>query len=364
MSSATPPTGGGRGRVTIQDVAAAAGVSRALVSIVLRDVPGASEATRDRVRAVAESLGYRPDRSAQQLRRSRTRTIGVSYEVRAPFHGDLVEALYPAAEARGLTLALSAITATRTEEQAVNALLAERPEAIVLLGSTLDATGLRTVTDAAPTVVLARDGGGVVDAVHTNDLLGGKRASEHLASLGHTAITYLHGGSVAGAQERLAGVHEAAAAAGIAVTVVTAGNTEESGVAAASQILAGDDLPSAIFAFNDRCAFGVLDVLLRAGLRVPEDVSVMGYDNSTASRLPLIGLTTVAQNASALAEAALELAMTRMESPGAEVQDRALAPELVVRSSTDRPRSIIVDPSSPRPPGPAGPQHAVRGEPR
>src|SRR5919107_2985334 len=125
-----PPTR----RTTLADVAARAGVSVPLVSIVMRDAPGASDATRERVRRAAEELGYRPDTRARLLRSSRSRLLGVVFGVQHAFHGDLVTGLYTAADRAGYELALSAVTPQRDEGRAVASLMQDRCEALVLLG--------------------------------------------------------------------------------------------------------------------------------------------------------------------------------------------------------------------------------------
>src|SRR6476659_2761527 len=121
-------------RPTLADVAAAAGVSVPLVSIVMRDVPGASAATRDRVRKVADELGYRPDQRARLLRQQRTRLLGVTFEVEQAFHGDLVEGIYAAAEPAGYDVVLSPIAQGRPEARAIEDILGDRCEAAILLG--------------------------------------------------------------------------------------------------------------------------------------------------------------------------------------------------------------------------------------
>src|SRR5690242_12292014 len=143
-------------RPTLADVAAHAGVSVALVSIVLRDAPGASTSTRARVRKVAEELGYRPDSRARLLRRTRSRLIGVVFGVQHPFHGDLVNGLYAAADAAGYELALSAVTGDRDERRAVGSLLQDRCEALLLLGPRLPAAELGDLAARLPVVVVAR----------------------------------------------------------------------------------------------------------------------------------------------------------------------------------------------------------------
>ena len=117
------------------DVAVRAGVSRALVSTVFRGVPGAGEGTRKRVLEAATELGYRVDNRARMLRRSRTQLLGVVFQVQDAFQAGLVEALYPCAEAAGYNVLLSAVTADRDEMDAVNALLDDRCEAVLLVST-------------------------------------------------------------------------------------------------------------------------------------------------------------------------------------------------------------------------------------
>ncbi len=136
----------------MEHVAARAGVSRALVSIVFRGVPGASPATRERVLAAARELDYRPDTRASRLGSSRTRTLGVTFQVGHAFHGDLLESLYVHADAAAYELVLSGVTPSRSEEAAVETLLAERCEGIVLLGSTQSATQLARLATRVPVV--------------------------------------------------------------------------------------------------------------------------------------------------------------------------------------------------------------------
>src|SRR3712207_1782858 len=139
-------------RPTLADVAARAGVSTALVSIVMREAPGASAATRARVLAVAEELGYHPDLRARMLRRSRSRLIGVVFGVQHAFHGDLVSGLYTNADAVDHELALSAVTPDREERRAVATLLQDRCEALILLGPELPASALADLAARIPLV--------------------------------------------------------------------------------------------------------------------------------------------------------------------------------------------------------------------
>src|SRR6185436_17829706 len=144
-------------RPTLADVAAAAGVSVPLVSIVMRDVPGASAVTRDRVKRIAADLGYRPDQRARLLRQQRTRLLGVTFEVEQAFHGDLIEGIYAAAEPAGYSLMLSAIAPTRAEPQAIEAVLDDRCEAAILLGPRSPTRSLIALAAKLPVVAIARN---------------------------------------------------------------------------------------------------------------------------------------------------------------------------------------------------------------
>ncbi|SER39581.1 DNA-binding transcriptional regulator, LacI/PurR family [Mycobacterium sp. 88mf] len=325
-----------RDRPTLHDVAQHAGVSRALVSIVMRDAPGASAATRERVRRAADEIGYRPDLRARMLRSQRSNLLGVVFTAGQEFHAGLVDGVYRAAEMRGYDVLLSCVTPHHDERRAVRTLLDDRVEALVLIGTELPVRELVDIDTRLPVVAMARKVCGV-DAVRNDDTFGAGLAVGHLAERGHTAITYLDGGRAPGAAERRKGVRRAAAAAGIVVTLVDGGTTEREGAAAAAALCAEPSLPTAVFAFNDRCALGFVDVAIRAGIRIPQDVSVVGFDDSPLAGLAHVDLTTVGQDSAQLAELAVGRAVERIEATGDRV-DVVCEPKLVLRGSTAAPR--------------------------
>ena len=149
------PESAGR-RPTMEDVAIRAGVSRALVSIVFRDLPGASPETRERVRAAAADIGYRPDHRARLLSRRETRLLGVTFGLGHEFHNDMVIELYTAAAAAGYELVLSGITPGRSEAQAIQELMSLRCDGLILLGPTMKAADLDAIGQLTPTVSVAR----------------------------------------------------------------------------------------------------------------------------------------------------------------------------------------------------------------
>jgi DNA-binding LacI/PurR family transcriptional regulator len=340
MTDASGPARGRR-RIRLADVAARAGVSVALVSIVMREAPGASATTRERVRLAAQELGYRPDRPARLLRRSRSQLIGVVFGVQHPFHADLVSGLYTASDAHGYELALSAVTSGRDEHRAIASLLQDRCEAMILLGPQLPTSELADLADRMPVVVVARAvRHRAVDVVRTDDAAGLHLAVDHLVDLGHTRIAHIDGGRAAGAAERRRGYREALQRHGLVDPphIVPGGLTEDEGAAAAQALLATTPRASAVAVFNDRCATGVLDALRRADRSVPHDMSVVGFDDSSLARLSHVALTTVAQEVDRISTLAVTRAIARLEQAG-PVGDREqiVPPRLVVRSTTAPP---------------------------
>jgi DNA-binding LacI/PurR family transcriptional regulator len=328
---------------TMEDVAARAGVSRALVSIVFRDAPGAGEGTRARVRAAAAELGYQPDHRARLLGRSRTGLVGVSFGVRLAFHADLVEALYAAAEGTGYDLTLSGVTPTRSESSAVEALIAYRCEALICLGPTLPGPRLAALTGAVPTItVAAKIRAPGVDAVRTDDVDGARQAVTHLIDLGHRRIAHVDGGKAPGAADRRRSYRTTMRRAGLGdgELVVPGGLTEDDGARAAHRLLELPDPPTGVVAFNDRCAVGLLHVLRTAGRAVPRHVSVVGFDDDRLAALPHVDLTTVRQDPVELATRAVERVVRRLSGPPEPHRetDLVVRPRLVVRGTTSRPR--------------------------
>lgn len=322
-------------RPTLADVAREAGVSTALVSIVMRGVPGASDATRVRIRAVADEMGYVRDERARKLRQSSSRLIGVTFDLQQPFHGDLVEHLYSAAAARGYDLAISAVAPSRGEDVAIEALLRERCEVAVLLGSMLDDTDVFRIARSVPLLLVARgtDVPGV-SSVRSDDVSGVGLAVDHLVGLGHRRIAHVDGGSAPGATDRRSGFLAAVRRHGVAddAHVVAGGLTEEDGSRGMRELLGLQTPPTAVVAFNDRCAAGVLDHLVRARIDVPAAISVTGYDDSRLATSPHARMTTVSQNAAEMAESAVDGALDLLAGTGA--RDVVLTPRLIARATT------------------------------
>ncbi|WP_137147351.1 LacI family DNA-binding transcriptional regulator [Mycolicibacterium sp. CR10] len=327
-------------RPTLEDVAQRAGVSRALVSIVMRDAAGASELTRDRVKRAADEIGYRPDLHARRLRQHRTKLVGLTFTAGQEFHADLVDGVYVAAEEHGYDVVLSAVTPHRDEPRAVRTLVDDRCDGLVLIGPQMTHRQLADLASRVPVVAVARRVRGL-DAVRSDDVAGAILGTDHLVGLGHRRILYLDGGRAPGAAERLRGYRRAARAAQVSELIRPGGLTEREGAAAAAAMLESKALPDAVFAFNDRCALGVMDVLIRSGISVPQQISVIGFDDSPLAGLAHINLTTVRQDSVGLAGAAVQRLVARLDGTieGGEAVDIVREPTLVVRGSTAPPTS-------------------------
>ncbi|MFE2427888.1 LacI family DNA-binding transcriptional regulator [Streptomyces sp. NPDC059373] len=324
-------------RPRLEDVAARVGLSTASVSLVLRNAPGPSERTRKRVLQAAAELGYRADRNASLLARRRSRLLGVMVDIHSPFHAELVEHLHTAAEEVGYDLVLSTQTRTRDENTAVETLLAFRSEALILLGPTAPAATLTALDQKLPVIAVGRRiATADLDVVRTADDAGVGQIVDYLVSLRHRAIVYVDGGKGVIATDRRRGYRNTMRRHHLDehIRILTGDHTEESGERAARQLLASGDLPTAVVAFNDQCAIGLLTAFSRAGVAVPGAVSVVGYDDDALSRLTCFDLTTVSQNAEEQARQAVIAAVERLDNDRTTPHETVLAPRLIVRTTT------------------------------
>ncbi|MGK5111399.1 MULTISPECIES: LacI family DNA-binding transcriptional regulator [unclassified Geodermatophilus] len=318
----------------MEDVAAHAGVSRALVSIVMRGVAGASDETRRRVQEAAANIGYRPDARARLLASGQSRLLGVVFGMSGRFHLELLDGLYVAAGAAGYELILSALTPSRDERRAVETLLDFRCEAVVLVASEI---GAPVLAGRLPVVVI---GWGVddpsVDVIRTSDAEGMLLAVDHLTQLGHQRILHVDGGPGSVSTSRRRAYRAAMRRHGLDryVRVVGGGINQEDGVTAARSLLAQESLPSAVIAYNDDVATGLHQTLFQAGVPVPGAVSIVGWDDSSLSRLPHLDLTTVRQDAAEMARLAVDRCAARLAADPIAERDLVLSPRLVIRSST------------------------------
>jgi DNA-binding LacI/PurR family transcriptional regulator len=311
-------------------------VSRALVSIVMRDAPGASPATRERVLAVARELGYRPDVRARSLAGQRSRMIGVMFGVGVGvFHFDLLEGLYAAAENHGHSLILAPLTRGRDEARAAQSLQDFRYDGLIMLGPP---TAQPLLAGDVPLVVVGwHVDHPAVDVVRTSDEHGMTDAVNHLVGLGHRRIAHIDGGPSLIAAARREGYETAMRAhdLGDRIRVVRGGQNQLDGQHAARMLLdASEDLPTALIAYNDDTAVAAMGLFAREGIAVPGRLSVIGWDDSEAAALSPVSLTSVAQRTEEMARLAVERVVDRVEQRRIRDREIVLEPELRVRSST------------------------------
>lgn len=325
-------------RPTMQDVADRVGVSKATVSLVFRKAPGVGEETRRQVEQAADELGYRMNRTAALMTARRSHLIGVVVQISNNFHAEIAEYLVAAADLAGYEIVVGAVTPSHGESRVAETLLDFRCEAMLLVGSELDSRTIAALGERVPTVVIGRRiSSPSVDVIRTNDGKGIALVVDHLVGLGHRRITHVAGGAGTIAADRRTGFLRAIRRHGLDGTVVEGGDfTEEAGIRAAHEILSGT-LPTAVVCANDRIAVGVLDTLRRAGVGVPADVSVTGYDDSTLARLANVDLTTVSQQPRAQADRAIADVVSRLDGGRTERVSSTLVPELVVRTTTGPP---------------------------
>lgn len=311
------------------------------MSLVMRGSPKVSDERRARVIDAAARLGYRPNAMARSLASRRTATIGVLLnDLHNPFFAEIFDGISAAAEPLGYRLLLA--TGGRRspgERAAVEAILEYRPDGFVLASPSLASSLIAELADAVPVVVISRlVRAAALDCVLTDEAHGAMLAVEHLAGLGHHRIVHIDGGTGAGSKPRRSGYVKAMQRIGLAehTRVLPGEFTEVAGVQAAEALLHDGDLPSAIFAANDLVAAGAMDALEDAGLRIPHDVSIIGYDNTSLARLHHVSLSTVDQPREEMGRIALTMLHQRIEHGRRQRVVHLTTPTLVARRTTGR----------------------------
>lgn len=325
---------------TIRDVAERAGVSKSLVSLVLRDAPQVSAAKREAVLAAIDELGYRPNGSARSLTERRTRTVGVLLnDMRNPWFVDLLEGLNSRLHERGLRMLLGdGRLDRRVDEALTQAFLEMRVDGLVLVGTLPESAAITEAARTLPTVVAgSRDLDlSNVDIVANDDLRGTELAVDHLVELGHRRIAHIAGSQGTVAELRKRSYLDSMRRHGLDGRIEPSDMTEDGGYRAAVRLLSISDneRPTAIFAVNDIAGVGALSAADELGIKVPEQLSLVGYDNTYLAQLRHLSLTSVDNASYEVGRQAAKALLDRIAEPNRPASIELIQPTLRIRGSS------------------------------
>ena len=329
---------------TIREVSRLAKVSMATVSRVLNDTVPVTEETKQRVLNAVKELDYRPNAFARGLVTNRSGGIGVVVnEISSPFYSGIVQGIEEVVEAQGMHLVVSSGHAKEAlEREAVEFLKQRRSDALILqLEAASDYDLLHWAAQEIPLVIVGRHVAELAaHCVYLDNFTGGYLATKHLLEHGHRRIAHISGWmALKDARDRLEGYKHALQEAGIAfdeALVVEGGFIEEGGQRGMKRLLERKLAFTALFAANDQTAAGALHVAREANLRVPEDISLIGYDDVLFARYLYPALTTIRQPLADMGRAAAQLALAALNTDKAKEVTRKFDPELIERASVTR----------------------------
>ncbi len=335
-----------RKQVTSRDVALRAGVSRTTVSFVLNNVPGVkiTDDTRQRVLQAARDLGYHPTAAARSLASGKTQRIGlVLGEGQRRLAGDafipqFLQGITASIARRGYLLVLQMAEDVPTRAAYDRLLREQQVDGLILSGPRLDDPLLHELAaEGFPLILHGRLSDCEIPCVDVDNRAGARQATAHLAGLGHRRIGFVSNAPMfySGAQERLVGYHDALTGYGIPLDeslVKISGFSPDSGAAALRELIKASHPPTAVFAASDVTALGVLGAIHQAGLRVPEDVALVGFDDIFLAAHAVPPLTTVRVPAYGLGWTAAELLIALIEGDE-DIASITLETEFVVRES-------------------------------
>jgi DNA-binding LacI/PurR family transcriptional regulator len=337
--------------VTIKDIARQAGVAHTTVSRALRGSPLISVEVSERIRRIANDMNYHPSAAARSLKTNRTRVLGVIIShIADPFFSEILQGIDDVAQAAGYSLFIASAQHDRQREQAIVKTMREnRVDGVIICSTPFGAgQGRQLLGEQTPIVVVNNQSAeNYYYSIYHDDLDGSRQITRYLISLGHRRIAYL-GNSLSGRTnlDRLSGYLQEMGAAGLIVPENYIHEVEsglpESGTSGLQYFLSLPQRPSAIFCFNDLLAMGVMRGLRDAGISVPDDCSVAGFDNITYSAYTNPALTTLDQPKRHIGAEAARLLLellnpenTEHDRPQQKVQ--ALKGTLLVRESTAPP---------------------------
>jgi LacI family transcriptional regulator len=335
-----------RRNTTIKDIARVAGVSHTTVYRALNDKPRISQSTKEQIISIARAFNYRPNVLAQSLVSGKTKTLGlVITTIVNPFYPELARGIEDTARSLGYSIILCSTNFDPSlEKQHIDMLRSRGVDGIIFTSAHIHDPNITSlVEDRFPLILVNRRVYGdplmdSIDYVVVENAEGGFLAVEHLIRLGHERIGVISGPSDSSpAVERLEGVRRAFIAYGLnpaSLLVLEGDFLKPSGYEAAKKFLAMRDSPSAIFGVNDYMALGALEAILDSGLRVPEDVALIGFNDIEFSSLKTVELSTIGQKKYEMGSIAVHTLIERIEKrDGDRARQITLEPELIVRKS-------------------------------
>ncbi len=328
-------------KVNIQDVAQKANVSISTVSRVLNDGDYVTEAKRQAVLQVVAELNYQPNVAAQALAGGQTKTVGaITQDISNPFYDAILRGVRQGLEGSGYSpIFADGRWQAAKEQKAILTLLARRVDALIILGGCSSEESLQQFGDQVPLIIVGRNFPSLDNqCLPLDDFEGAYKATQYLIGLGHQRIVHITGIlSHQDAIERRAGYAQALADAGLEPDpelIIEGDFLERSGVLAVEMLFTRARPFSAIFAANDQMAYGVQLGLYRRGIRVPDDVSVIGFDDQRTSAYTIPPLTTIRQPAIEIGETAAQAILHLLKDKPFEIPE--FPAELVVRESVVR----------------------------
>jgi LacI family transcriptional regulator len=328
---------------TIHDVAQRAGVSPITVSRVINHSGYASQETRERVEAAVAELGYVPNRLARSLRSKRTHTLAlVITDITNPFFTTVARGVEDTASDAGYTVIFCNTDESETEEQKyLQVVLQQQVDGVLLVPARSTGESVEMIQKQnTPVVVLDRrmPASTQVDVVRCESVEGAYQLVKLLIDLGHQGIAVISGPqSVSTAEDRVIGYRRAMADAGLSQTDIVhyGAFTQASGYELAQQLLARQPRPTAVFAANNLIAIGAFKAVQDAGLRVPEDIAMVAFDDLPANLLVFPFLTVAVQPAYEMGRRATQLLLSRLSKPASQDYQEVVLPyELIVRQSS------------------------------
>jgi len=333
----------------MKDIARDLGVSVVTVSKVLRNHEDISEETRQRVLKRVKELDYQPNLAARALVTGRTLTIGlVVPDLVHPFFSEVAKGLSNALRVKGYGLLISSSEENpELEREEIDRLLARRVDALIIASTQWTVESFRRIEERKrPYVLLDRCFAGLpANFVGVDDEAVGNLATEHLISVGCRRVAHIRGSEISTALGRLAGYRQAMARHGLEVPadyIQTVGTSDDagdtSGYNAMQRLLALRPHPDGVFCFNDPTAMGALKAILDGGLRVPQDIAVIGCGNVRTDELLRVPLSSVDQDSANMGRQAANMALTLVQSKGEKPRPQTilLPPTIVARESTRR----------------------------